>query len=98
VLRAFAEVSRVLCDEGVFVGTLLSPRTWKYGEGGYLERSTYVQERGPESGIVHHYCDEADARALLSGFDVDSLALDEFSDDEGRRHSHWQFVASRRRS
>lgn len=94
--RAFAEVGRVLRDEGLFVGTLLSTRMWKFGEGARLEDLTYVQERGPEAGLVHHYCDEAGARALLSGFEVDSLALDEFSDEDGLRHSHWQFIAIRR--
>jgi SAM-dependent methyltransferase len=94
--RALAEVARVLRREGLFVGTLLSTRTWKHGEGEARERATFVQERGPEAGVLHHYSDEADARALLAGFDLDSLALDEFSDDDGHRHSHWQFVAARR--
>lgn len=95
--RAVGEVERVLRDEGLFVGTLLSTRTWKHGEGRCLERGTYVQELGPEAGVVHHYCDEEEARELLAGFDVDSMALDEYSDDDGKRHSHWQFVAIRRR-
>lgn len=95
--RAVGEVERVLRDEGLFVGVLLSARTWKHGEGRCLEPGTYVQERGPEEGVVHHYCDEAEARALLAGFDLDSMALDEYSDDDGNRHSHWQFVAIRRR-
>jgi len=97
VRRAIAEIRRVLRDEGLFVGTLLSTRAWKYGEGRRLEPSTYVQERGPESGVAHHYCDEPGARDLLAGFDVDALALDEFSDDDGNRHSHWRFVATRTR-
>jgi SAM-dependent methyltransferase len=92
---ALAEVGRVLCDEGTFAGTLLSTRTWKHGEGRCLERLTYVQERGPEAGVAHHYCDEAEARALLAGFDVDSLELDELISEAGHRHSHWQFVVTR---
>src|SRR5215831_944624 len=96
VRRAIREAGRVLRDEGLFVGTLLSTRAWKYGKGRRLEPSTYVQERGPEAGVAHHYCDEAGARSLLAGFDVDGLALDEFSDDDGNRHSHWRFVAMRR--
>jgi len=43
-----------------------------------------------------HPCDEDGARELLAGFDVDGLALDEFSDDDGSRHSHWRFLATRR--
>jgi len=97
VQRALAEIERVLRDEALFVGTLLSNRAWKHGEGTRLEHLTYVQARGPEAGVPHHYCDEGEARALLAGFDVDSLALDEFSDEDGRRHSHWEFVAIRRR-
>jgi SAM-dependent methyltransferase len=96
VRGAIAEVSRVLRDEGLFVGTLVSTRAWKYGDGERLEPSTYVQARGPEAGLVHHYCDEPRARDLLAGFDVDGLALDEFSDDEGHRHSHWRFIAMKR--
>lgn len=96
VRRAIGEAGRVLRDEGLFVGTLLSTRTWKHGEGERLEPATFVQRRGPEAGVVHHYCDEAAARDLLAGFDVDGLALDEFSDDDGHRHSHWRFVATRR--
>jgi SAM-dependent methyltransferase len=98
VRAAVAEAARVLRDEGLFVGTLLSTRSWKHGAGERLEPMTYVQERGPEAGVPHHHCDEPAARALLSGFDVDSLALDEFSDEDGDRHSHWQFVATRRAS
>jgi tellurite methyltransferase len=94
--RAFAEIERVLRAEGLFVGTLLSTRTWKHGEGRSPEPLTFVQDSGPEAGVVHHYCDEAEARELLSGFDIDSLALDEFSDDDGQRHSHWLFAAIRR--
>lgn len=96
VRRAIEEAGRVLRDEGILVGTLLSTRAWKHGEGELLEPSTYVQERGPEAGVVHHYCDEDRARGLLAGFDVDGLALDEFADDDGHRHSHWRFVAVRR--
>lgn len=96
VRRAIAEAGRVLRDEGMLVGTLLSTRAWKHGEGERLEALTYRQERGPEAGVVHHYCDEEHARELLAGFDVDGLALDEFADDEGHRHSHWRFVAMRR--
>lgn len=94
--RAMREVARVLPERGLFAVTLLSTRTWKYGEGDELEPLTYVQPRGPEAGVPHHYCDEDEARSLLDGFDIDSLALDEYEDVEGNRHSHWEIVAHRR--
>ena len=46
---------------------------------------------------AYHRCDEAEARALLAAFDVDSLALDEFLDDDGGLRSQWLAVASKRR-
>jgi SAM-dependent methyltransferase len=94
--RALDEVARVLRTGGTFVGSLLSTRAWKFGEGDRLEPLTYVQARGPEAGVPHHYCDEEEARALLAGFDVDRLELDEHTEDDGHRHSHWRFVARRR--
>ena len=92
---ALSEVERVLQPGGVFVATLLSPRMWKHGEGRRLEPGTYVQARGPEAGVPHHYCDEPELRALLVGFELVRLALDERTDPDGRLHSHWQLVATR---
>jgi SAM-dependent methyltransferase len=92
---SMAEIGRVLRPGGLFIGTLLSTRTWKYGEGEMLEPQTYVQPRGPEAGVPHHYCDEAEARSLLSGFSLLELHLDEFSDEAGELQSHWEFLAER---
>jgi hypothetical protein len=51
----------------------------------------------PSARASSHGCDEAVARDLLAGFDLDSLALDEFWDDDGALHSRWQFLAIKRR-
>jgi SAM-dependent methyltransferase len=95
MLDALSEIVRVLRPDGLFAGTFLSTRTWKYGEGDSLEPHTFVQRRGPEAGVPHHYCDELEARALLNGFAVLDLHLDEFEDDAGERQSHWEFLAQR---
>jgi SAM-dependent methyltransferase len=94
--RAFAEIARVLPPGGPFIVSLLSTRTWKFGEGEQLEPLTYVQPRGLEAGVPHHYCDEAEARALLSGFDIERLELDEHPDEDGNIDSHWEIRARRR--
>jgi SAM-dependent methyltransferase len=95
MLRSMDEIARVLRPGGLFVGTLLSTRTWKYGEGEMLEPETFVQPRGPEAGVPHHYCDESESRSLLSGFELLDLHLDEFADEAGERQSHWEFLAQR---
>jgi len=91
--QALAEVRRVLRPHGLFIGTFLSTRTWKHGEGEQLEPATFVQPRGPEAGVPHHYSDEAEVRALLAAFSISDLHLDEFTDEAGDLHSHWEVVA-----
>jgi SAM-dependent methyltransferase len=94
--RAVDEASRVLRPSGTFIGTLLSKRTWKFGEGEEIEPGTFVQARGPEAGVPHSYVDEAGARALFSGFDLESLDHEEWRDENDAVHAHWNIVARRR--
>jgi SAM-dependent methyltransferase len=89
---ALAGIERMLRPEGLFVGSFLSTRAWKHDEGEMLEPGTYVQPRGPEAGVPHHYCDETETRELLQAFRIVEMRLDEHFDDAGDRHSHWEFV------
>jgi tellurite methyltransferase len=95
VQGAVDETRRLLRPGGLFLATFLSTRTWKFGEGQQLEERTYVQARGPEAGVPHHYCDEAGARSLLAAFDLLDIHLDEFADEAGERQSHWEILARR---
>lgn len=87
------ELARVLRPGGMLIATFLSTRTWKYGQGESLEPDTFVQPHGPEAGVPHHYSDEGDVRGLLRDFSIEEASLDEFHDEEGLRHSHWEVVA-----
>ncbi|MGH2599800.1 MAG: class I SAM-dependent methyltransferase [Dehalococcoidia bacterium] len=93
VQQGLDEVERALRPGGLFVGTFLSDRSWKYGEGKRLEDGTFIQVRGPEAGVPHHYCDEQSVRELLDRFAIEQLHLDEYIDDAGDRHSHWEVIA-----
>jgi SAM-dependent methyltransferase len=95
VERGVAEARRVLRPGGLLVATFLSTRTWKYGEGEALERDTFVQPRGPEAGVVHHYVNERGVGSLLADFQLRDLELEEHVDGAGERHSHWQARAVR---
>lgn len=90
--RAVTEVERVLRPGGLFQGTLLSKRHFKYGQGIEISPNTFVIPEEGEKGHPHHYVDEAEARALLSGFLL--LALE---DHTQRRADdfHWEFVAEK---
>ena len=96
--QALSEVRRVLRPGGTFLVTLLSTRTWKYGEGEQVEADTFVQARGPEAGVPHHYVDEPAARAILvdaAGLAIEALDHEERHDEDGTLHAHWNVIARR---
>jgi len=94
--KALDEARRVLKPGGLFVGTLISTRTWKYGRGRWVEDDTFVQLEGAEPGIAHHYSDERDVMDLLSGFTIENLAHDESRTMDNRIDCHWEVIAARR--
>ena len=93
--RALSEVARVLRDGGLLVATFLSTLTWKYGLGVQVEPFTYVQPEGPERGIPHHYVTAEMLVDYLAAFNVETMRLDELTDQQGRRHCHWQVACVR---
>ncbi|HID87167.1 MAG TPA: class I SAM-dependent methyltransferase [Anaerolineae bacterium] len=93
IQRSVDEIQRVLRPSGLAFLTLISTRASKYGQGEEIEPHTFIPTAHAEEGVVHHYFDEARARALLADFRILELALEEheWPDDAGRprRHSHW---------
>jgi tellurite methyltransferase len=94
--KALDEVRRVLKPGGLFVGTLISTRAWKYGMGQPVERDTFIQPEGPETGVAHHYADEGDARDLMRAFRIESLDHEGSRTIDNHLDYHWEVVAIRR--
>ena len=67
---AVDEVHRVLRPGGEFYLTVLSTDDWRCGSGEEVEPNSFILAEGPETGILHHFFDEADLRQWLSAFDV----------------------------
>lgn len=90
--RAVAEARRVLRPGGLFQGTLLSKRYFKYGQGVEISPNTFVIPEEGEKGHPHHYVDETEARALLDGFNLLTL------EDRAQRRDddfHLEFLVER---
>jgi SAM-dependent methyltransferase len=88
--RSIAEVWRVLRPGGLFQATLLSKRHYKYGQGVEISPNTFVIPEEGEKGHPHHYDNEAEARSLLSAFQLLELAdRTQRSDDD----FHLEFLA-----
>lgn len=65
---AFAEAARVIRPGGRFYGVVISTRDARYGDGRPVGPDTFVHDRPPEAGVVHHYFRQEEVRSLLTGF------------------------------
>jgi ubiquinone/menaquinone biosynthesis C-methylase UbiE len=93
--KAVDETRRVLRSGGLFVGTFISTKAGKYGRGRAVERDTFIQPEGPETGVAHHYADEGDARDLMKAFIIECLDHNESRTIDNRVDYHWEVVARR---
>ncbi len=66
VALAFAEALRVLRVGGRFVASVIASTDARCGDGREIAERTFVHDRPPEEGVVHHYFTEAELRSLLS--------------------------------
>lgn len=100
IQRSVNEIQRVLRPGGMALFTLISTRASKYGQGTEIEPHTFILTAHEEAGVIHHYFDEAGARALLADFRIVELTLeeDERPDEAGqpRRHSHWAALVQKK--
>jgi SAM-dependent methyltransferase len=82
ILRSIREVWRVLKPGGSFLVDFIATDRLEYqemralaaaGEVKEVEPNTFIDERDPDNFdafLPHHYCDEAETRALLVGFEI----------------------------
>jgi cyclopropane fatty-acyl-phospholipid synthase-like methyltransferase len=77
ISRVFGEVTRITRPGGRFTGTAISTLDARYGDGREVAEHTFVHDRPPETGVIHHYFTEAALRRLLVGWSLVDLALTE---------------------
>jgi SAM-dependent methyltransferase len=91
VAATLAEIRRVLRPGGTFQATMLPRRNRHHGRGREIAPATWVNpEAGGDKGHPHFYCDAGELCALLDGFEIVSLALDEH---DGPGDWHWRLTA-----
>ena len=71
IQETVSEIHRILKEGGLLLANFHSKRSSKYGKGIEVEENTFMQENGPEKGVLHHFFDENELRALLGHFRVD---------------------------
>ena len=68
IQKTISEIHRILRDNGLFIANFHSKRSSRYGKGIKIEEDTFMDEAGPERGILHHFVDEEELRRLLKDF------------------------------
>jgi cyclopropane fatty-acyl-phospholipid synthase-like methyltransferase len=71
------ETHRTLRKKGTILLNFQSKRSSKHGKGTKIEENTFIQENGPEKGIIHHFVDENEIHELLKGFKISKIQLEE---------------------
>jgi tellurite methyltransferase len=90
VCTAIAEIHRVLKPDGLFLGTMISKRHHRFGEGREIRPNTFIVEDDDEKAHAHYYCNDRELISLLDGFQLFHLQ------DRQQRESgtwHWEFLA-----
>jgi ubiquinone/menaquinone biosynthesis C-methylase UbiE len=86
------EIHRVSRNKAVVVIDFLSKRTCSYGSGGEVERNTFIEQDGPEKGVLHHFTDKKELQGLFEAFKTVNIKLQE-REVNGKLRSRWTVTA-----
>jgi len=73
IQETISEIHRVLKKKSLLLANFHSKRSSKYGKGIKIEEDTFVQENGPEKGVLHHFVNENELNELLRNFRIAEL-------------------------
>jgi len=82
IKNTITEIHRTLKQTGTTLLNFQSKRSSKHGKGTKIEEHTFIQENGPEKGIIHHFVDEDELHELLKGFKTLKIQLEEHKIEE----------------
>lgn len=90
VQQAISEIRRVLKPGGLFLGTMISTRHNRYGDGTEIRPNTFIVDDDDEKAHAHFYCNDRELIELLADFQLFRL-----QDREQREPGtwHWEFLA-----
>jgi ubiquinone/menaquinone biosynthesis C-methylase UbiE len=92
IQQTISEVHRILKNKGLFLVNFHSKRSYRYGKGVKVEENTFMDEDGPEKGVLHHFVDEAELKQLFRNFRIVKKRLTE-QIVKGWLRSRWEVLA-----
>lgn len=78
-----SEIQRVLKKKGVLLINFQSKKSNMYGKGVKVEEDTFIQQEGPEKGVLHHFSDKQEMMNLLKDFKTVNIKLRERTSEDG---------------
>jgi len=96
LIRTVAALREALCNGGYFLSTLRATTDSGFGAGLALESNTFMQTKGEEDSVIHHFCDEREVEELTNGFaEVQKELVEREWEGDGRSHTsaHWVVLA-----
>ena len=94
IQQTILEVHRILKNKGYFLVNFHSKRSYRYGKGVKVEENTYMDDDGPEKGVLHHFVDEAELKQLFRNFRIVRKRLNEHM-VKGWLRSRWEVLAEK---
>jgi len=73
IQETISEIHRVLKKKGLLLANFHSKRSSRYGKGIKIEEDTFMDENGPEKGVLHHFVNENVLNELLRNFKIVEL-------------------------
>ncbi len=75
--KAVGHIQESFYDNGMFMASLISTKSGSFSHGTEIETNTYVNDKGSEAGVPHHYFDEQGIRDLFHDWRMISLVENE---------------------
>ncbi len=89
------EIHRILKPGGLLLIEFKSKQSHSYGFGVEIEKDTFVQVEGVETGIPHHYSDRPEIETLMSKFNIFEINHLERISEGIYRSSKWEVWAEK---
>jgi ubiquinone/menaquinone biosynthesis C-methylase UbiE len=94
IQTTISEIRRVLRTGGTLLINFQSKRSHRYGKGVKIEKDTFIQQNGPEKGVIHHFTDKEEIVRLLRGFQNVDIELRERKSANGYLESRLIVIAT----
>ena len=65
---AIEAIRKSLITGGMFIATLMSTKSLTNDNGKEVEKKTFLNEKGEDSGVLHHYFDRDESEKVFSNY------------------------------